>query len=146
MFRIEPTPWNDPVLGKPQKRVIDHERDAWLQFVRSQRDGPRVMKLVWQGDVIPFEIIRVQVREMPPGETWYRSRFGAFGASNGIKPWDGIKPYHFSDPKLRHQAQMLAVEALLAYGDHYNGDVRSDGYNRIEFEGRLYRKSDFGLE
>jgi len=146
MFRIEPTPWNDPVLGKPQKRVIDHERDVWLQFVCSQRDGTRVMKLVWNGNIIPFEVIQTEVRDEPPGEIWYCSKFGSFGASDAAKSWEGIDPYRFDNPLLRRQAEMLAVETLLVFGDHYNGDIRPDGYSRIEFEGRLYRKSDFGLE
>ncbi|MGN6307482.1 MAG: hypothetical protein ACTHNH_21900 [Mesorhizobium sp.] len=146
MFRIEPTPWNDPVLGKPQKRVIDHERDAWLQFVCSQRCGATVMKLVWHGNVVPFERDRWEVSDEPIGEIWYRSRFGPFGASSAAKRWEGIEPYHFDDPHLRRQAQMLAVEALLVFSGHYNGDIRPDGYDRVEFDGRLYRKSDFGLE
>ena len=146
MFRIEPTPWNDPVLGKPQKRVIDHERDAWLQFVLRKRNSTRVLKLVWKGNVIPFEAIRTEVRDEPPGEIWYCWRLGVFGGTIAAKLWDGTEPYEFGSPQLRRQVQMLAVEALLVFGGHYNGDIRPDGYDRVEFDGRLYRKSDFGLE
>lgn len=145
MFRIEPTPWPEGSQGQPGRRVIDPDRNVWLQFIHGSRGPERTMKLVWKDKIIPFEASREEVRDDPPGEIWYRWRFKAFGATNAAQSWGGIDPYHFDDPAVRREAQMLAVEALLAYGSHYSGPKHPDGYDRVEFEGKRYRKSDFGM-
>ena len=152
MFRIEPTPWPEGSQGQPGRRVIDPDRNVWLQFIHGSRARVNTMKLVWKDEVIPFEISLRGFKDDPPGGTSYVWHFERFEGTTSAQNWGyvdpskgGVTPYHFDDPSVRREAQLLAVEALLVYGGNYDGETSPDGYYRVEFEGKLYRKSDFGM-
>ncbi len=128
--------------------VVDEDRDVWLQRIcsidiRGEYPGD-VLKLVWEDRVIPFEC--------PSESNWDESgneylvkRFQYFGGAAQAEYQAGILPYEFKDDAERREAMLLAVEAVLAYGGFYNGIEYPAGEYRVEFEGRLYTKSDFGL-
>jgi len=71
-------------------------------------------------------------------------KFASFGVSAMVSLRVGIRPYVFAGADEQREAQMLAVEALLVYGDVFNGPSKPDGYCRVEFEGRRWVLSDFG--
>jgi hypothetical protein len=126
--------------------VVDHVRGVWLQMLTSIGPEPgTVFKLAWGERVIPFEAVRQEQHQHDFGEVYFLTRFLAFGRSIFAKSHSGIDEYAFESRQERTQAQMLAVEALLIYGGHYDGDKRPEGYNCVEFEGRIYTKRDFGM-
>ena len=146
MFRVEPTPTKRP-LGRGNKWIADHERDTSLETVGAlTQESRQFMKLVWRGRVTPFEIVRSQMRDESTGEVYYLTQFTRFPGAVVKKDYgDDVVFHRFASDEERREAQLLAVEALLVYGGIYDGEERPDGYNRVEFEGRLYRKSDFGM-
>lgn len=133
--------------GSERNRIVaDHARGVWLQMLSSIGPEPgTVFKLVWGERVIPFEAVRDEQHQQGTSEVFFLTRFLTFGRSIFAKSRSGIDEYSFESPEERKQAQLLAVEALLIYGGHYDGDKRPEGYNRVELEGRVYTKRDFGM-
>jgi hypothetical protein len=140
MFRIE------SAGSRGEMRIVDDERHASLQRVAGLGRSPgSAFKLVWDGRVIPFEVVRENQQDPDTGQEYYRTRFLSFGYSATAKSRQGIESYVFADPQERERAQLLAVEGLLLFGGHYDGDTRPEGYDRIELGERAYTKRDFGL-
>lgn len=140
MFHIESTGSHD------EKRVVDADRHASLKRVAGLGHGAgSAFKLVWDGRVIPFEVSREPQQDPDTGQTYYRTRFLSFGYSAAAKLHQGIEGYVFADSQEREQAQLLAVEGLLLFGGHYDGDTRPEGYDRIELGERAHTKRDFGI-
>ena len=92
----------------------------------------------WQGRLIPFD-----TRFRSAGGH-YIVDFDSFGVSYTVKLRVGILQYVFPDAEAQREAQLLAVEALLVYGEFFNGLSKPDGHCRVEFEGRQWVLSDFG--
>lgn len=142
MFEVKEAYSKGP-LGDDQM-VVDVDRDVWLQRVCGLGiDRGDIYKLAWKKRVIPFEIL-FDSRRDDGGKEYIVQRFKTFGGSLSAERF-GLKPYHFEDEEERRQAQFFAIEAVLAYGGFYDGFKHPDGHHQIEFEGRLYTKSDFGL-
>ena len=129
-----------------QSIVVDHERDVSLHRAagmgRMPGDG---FLLTWGERQIPFESLRTQVSDPVSGETYYLTKFTAFGVSTAVEMRTKVKSYRFVSDEELATAMRLATEALLVYGTNYNGLARPDGYNRVELDGVELRLSDFGI-
>jgi hypothetical protein len=103
-----------------------------------------VFVLTWGERVIPFAISFEphEATEEQPEYTIFR--FTDFGATNEAF-WKGIEGYRFRDEAERETAQLLAVEALLAWGGNYRGAEHPEGRKRVEYQGRMWTLSDFGM-
>jgi len=122
------------------RSVVDVERGVVLQRVSGQGQVPNAeaMLMSWQGRLIPFD-----TRFRSAGGH-YIVDFDSFGVSYTVKLRVGILQYVFPDAEAQREAQLLAVEALLVYGEFFNGLSKPDGHCRVEFEGRQWVLSDFG--
>lgn len=121
--------------------VADDERSVSLQ--RASNMVGRLGKtfiLRWQGRTIPFDVTMQLVKARDPNDSYTIQRFTAFGGSVFVKEF-GIPPYNFKDDDERHHATMLAIEALIAYGNYYDGDRHPDRYFQVEYGDRLCAKT-----
>ena len=126
------------------KMVVDESRDVWLQRVGEVLfTRGRVFRLVWKGNVIPFETTTEHRRD-ERGKDYISVRFRTFGSKVHAER-HGVGPYHFSGEEERRQAMILAVEALRTFGGNYSGPDNPEGFHRIEHDGRIYTKRDFGM-
>ena len=80
------------------------------------------------------------------GETYYLTKFTAFGVSLTVEKNTKVKSYRFSSDEEFAVAVRLAAEALLIYGSNYKCLSRPDGCNRFALDGVELRLSDFGFE
>ena len=146
MFRIEEGP-DDGVIGSLLTYVVDHDRGVWLKFVSGMGPEPgKVMKLVWEGRVIPFDYFIESVKS-EQGERLV-GRIANFGTSRMAGYQADLRVFHFSSDTEREAAELLAAEALLVFGSMYNGLSIPNGMLTIELStdagSRLYKLSDFG--
>ncbi|MFF2493487.1 hypothetical protein [Agromyces sp. NPDC058064] len=137
---------SDP--ARPRKRrVVDRERDAALVPLGMRAyEAIRLMKLEWGGRVIPFEY------DLEPVATKAGRRFVGhvigFGTSMLAAEQAGTSGYRFVDEEERRAAERLAAEALLVYGDFYDGLDHPDGVFTVEVPTKHgsseYTRSSFG--
>ncbi|MBC7725428.1 MAG: hypothetical protein H7146_11870 [Burkholderiaceae bacterium] len=69
------------------------------------------------------------------GETYYLTKFTAFGVSLTVEKNTKVKSYRFISDEELAEAVWLAAETLLVYGSNYNGLSRPDGCNRVALDG-----------
>ena len=144
MFRVEVDPTKR--AGTFDKVVIDRNRSTSLEYVTKElSDVGLVLKLVSNRSVVPLEIVTQKFRDEDNGEVFFLIRFRRFGNTIAAKPFYGIDAYLFRDAAEQHELQLLAVEALLAFGGFFDGDKHPDGEIRVEYKGHFYRKSDFQM-
>jgi hypothetical protein len=127
------------------KAMVDEDRGASLQRIGTTGMDPGfVLVLTWGERVIPFAISfeTHEATEEQPEYTTYR--FTDFGATYRAYR-EGVEGYRFRDEAEREAAQLLAVEALLAWGGNYRGAEHPDGRTRVEYRGRTWTLSDFGM-
>jgi hypothetical protein len=143
MFQMKPAAplvWN-----ADSKAMVDEDRDASLQRIGNTGMDPGfVLVLTWGGRVIPFAISFQPHKATEERPEYTIFRFTDFGATNRAF-WEGIEGYRFRDEAEREAAQLLAVEALLAWGGNYRGAEYPDGRIRVEYQGRTWILSDFGM-
>lgn len=146
MFRIEPTPTQRP-LGQGNLWIIDHDREVTLERVGATGPDPEMqdlMKLVWQGRVVAFYMATAGAVDAVTGEKFLLRIIKGFGAEIRNEYYGVYTNFHkFVSDEEKRAAYLLAVEAVIMYGRFYNGDKQPDGYIRVAFEGRQYRRSDF---
>jgi len=141
MFEVKPAYSVSPTGDKLM--MIDETRDVWLQYIGGYGSEPGAyFKLVWKGQEIAFLVIP-ENRWDDEGKEYIVQHIYEFGGTGPLR--GSVKPWKAETPQRRREAMLLAVEALLAYGGLYDGYKKPDGLYRVEFEGRLYIKSDFGL-
>ncbi|MFD1196997.1 hypothetical protein ACFQ3K_01460 [Brucella gallinifaecis] len=147
MFEIKPAysegPCGDTLM------VVDEGRDVWLQRVKGNGTEPGdYFKLVWKGQEIVF-FVDSDNRWDEHGNEYIVEYISQFGGSPYVWNRKGesikIHAWHADSPEQEREAMLLAIEALLVYGGFYDGYEHADGIIRVEFESRLYTKSDFGL-
>lgn len=146
MFRIENGP-DGGLSGRLFTYVVDHDRDVWLKFVSGIGSEPgSVMKLVWEGRIIPFDYYVENLTSEPRPRLI--GRIENFGTSWLAGYKGDLKVFHFSSETERKSAELLAAEALLVFGSMYDGLSFPDGMYTVELntaEGvRHYTLSDFG--
>lgn len=90
----------------------------------------RLMKLVWGKRVIPFEYDLVPVAT-EAGKRFVGRVIG-FGTSMIAAEQAGTAGYRFVDDAERLAAERLAAEALLVYGDFYDGLEHPDRVFTVE--------------
>jgi hypothetical protein len=73
---------------------------------------------------------------------WRIYQFG--GVGRGLPDYK-FESTPFKNEEEREQATMLFIEAMLMMSSNYDSNKRPDGYDRIEYGGRLYTKKDFGM-
>lgn len=118
MFVVER--FTDPTSSDLQKRVIDVGRETWIQRVGSQASEPGLAFQMHVGpealtfDTLPFA-------EHLDGERIHVDRLEQFGSSPKGELKTGISSYEFKDLGTREQWILLAAEALLVFGENYNG-------------------------
>lgn len=146
MFRIKDAPAD---LGG-LKVVVDEDRDVWFQYIADILPDPgTAFRLVWHDRPILLEAnVNAQVFDAPGKELFRLTRLYEFGSSPKGMLRTGIQPFVFANAEEKHEALQLAVEALLVFGQWYNGDRYPDGYRRVvtdlEGEEKNYTLSDFG--
>ncbi len=148
MFKIEEDP--NRTKYEDKKIVIDHDRGVSLKFLRSPGPGGEpdegdTYRLTWGSRTIAFVALRQSTFDQDIGKSYYLCRFLKFGTKGYGRMHAAVEAYPFESEDERHQAMMLAVEAMLLMSSHYSGDTRPDGYDRVEYRGHLYTKSDFGM-
>ena len=137
MFRIE------RAASASDHKIIDVERDVWMQFLGSRGlSSGGVFKLVVGETVIPCETERDYIEDAD-GAAHQLTRFVAFGLSPAAE-LRGVAPHVITSPVERRMYKLLATEALLLFGDIYNGDSKPEGYSRVELDGVIYTLASFG--
>jgi hypothetical protein len=137
MFRIE------RAASSGERKIVDDERVVWIQFLCSRGRTPgHVFKLVVGETVIPFETERDYIEDAD-GAAHQLTRFVAFGLSPAANA-RGVAPNVITSPFERRKYKLLATEALLLFGDIYDGDSRPEGYARVELDGVIYTLASFG--
>ncbi|MEC5182681.1 hypothetical protein RCH12_000111 [Cryobacterium sp. MP_3.1] len=137
MFRIE------RAAGASDHKIIDDERGVWIQFLGSRgKSSGGAFKLVVGETVIPFETERDYIEDAD-GAAHVLTRFFAFGLSPAASV-RGIASNVITSPVERRTYKLLATEALLLFGDIYNGDSKPEGYSRVELDGVIYTLASFG--
>lgn len=130
----------------PMGIVVDAERHATLEVVEFvSAELLWIMKLVVESATIPFTNRNEEIKDPATDDTYFITRFDSFGSTTLLQYSHGILPYRFKDAAEKSLLQMLAVEGLLVFGSFYNGDQQPNGKYRIELNGRLYTKNDFGM-
>ncbi|MFF2389550.1 hypothetical protein [Agromyces sp. NPDC058104] len=103
----------------------------------------RLMKLVWGERVIPFEY------ELEPVDSEAGTRFVGrvigFGTSPIAAEQAGTSRYRFANDEERRAAEQLVAEALLVYGDFYNGLDHPDGVFTVEVPTEAYGTFEYTL-
>lgn len=127
-------------------RVVDEGREAELRFLRGG-GGPEfdLFRLVTCGREVPI----LTETHSNNAERGYTRRVRYIGDTTGAEyAFDGEAPYRFATEAERNEVLLTAAEALLVYGDFYDGLKLSDGYVRvaaeIDGEARVVSLSDFG--
>lgn len=142
MFEIKPADSESPDGSKLM--VVDKGRNAWFQSIGGMGSSPgSVFKLVWKGMDIAFDIHPEPHRD-DEGGSYVILHFGGFGRDTDQHQGNISRWLPTSDEE-RHEAKILAVEALLAYGSVYDGHKHPNGRYRIKLDDCVYIKSDFGL-
>jgi hypothetical protein len=143
MFQMKPAAplvWN-----ADSKAMVDEDRDASLQRIGNTGMDPGfVLVLTWGGRVIPFAISFEPHKATEEQSEYTIFRFTDFGATYDAFR-KGIEGYRFRDEAEREAAQLLAVDALLAWGGSYRGTESPDGRIRVEYQGRMWTLRDFGM-
>ena len=139
MMRITDPTWAPHGGGEA---ATDLERNARLRGpLRGGRHTPgcAAFALYWNEAVIPFEIYQYRVPD-DPGQEPVFARFLSFGVVACGR--EGVASYRFESEEERQTAQMLAVEALLTFGEWFYNYNTGVGQNfHIEMDGKTYTKS-----
>ena len=118
MFVVEAS--TDPTSNRTQKRVIDVGRETWIQRVGSHASEPGLAFQMHVGSQsLTFDT--TPSAEKVNGERVHVDRVMQFGSSPKGALRTGIPAYEFSDSLKRRQWILLAAEALLVFGENYNG-------------------------
>jgi hypothetical protein len=142
MFEIGVLADFDPLLG--QRCVVDLARGLRMQRVAGFAHGHGdAYQLTAGDDVIPFEASEEIVTGAQPGAYFIRRRILSFGASPVAQRFMGTGSYTFPDAERRLELMGFAIEALLIYGDNYDGAERPDGLVLVEAGGRTFTLADF---
>jgi hypothetical protein len=124
--------------------LVDHARDVWLRYGSTATNGSfKGFLLGWGEREIPFDVQTTPLQD-DTGQTYYLKRFISFGGSAAPRVTELMESYNFQDDTEREHATLLAIEAMIAFGGYYNGLDKPDGVHRIEHNGRIYTKKDFG--
>jgi hypothetical protein len=139
MFRIEKN------NSASDYRVVDDERGMWIQFLAGRGRSPGgVFKLVVGETVIPFET-DCDFIEDADGAGHLLTRFVFFGLSPAASA-RGVAPNVITSPVERRKYMLLAAEALLVFGNFYDGDSKPEGWTQIELDRVIYTLASFGYE
>ena len=143
MFQMKPA---EPLVWSASaKAMVDEGRDVSLQRIGTTgRDPGFTFILTWGGRVIPFAVSFEAHKATEDQPEYTTFRFTDFGATYDAFS-KGIEGYRFRDEAEREAAQLLAVEALLAWGGNYRGAEDPDGRKRVEYQGRMWTLRDFGM-
>jgi len=106
--------------------VLDKSRDVELRMLAGRREPGEVCRMAWGNRDIPFETSR-ELKFDSDGTSGDRIFFESFGASVQAKIYHGVLPYQFVSTDERDTALLLAAEALLVFGNNYNGLSRREG-------------------
>lgn len=136
-------------LVEGKRAIVDATRDVVVSLLEGARDGGGVFVLSWGSRRIPFDARKRDEDGVRPdgwvGHMHYS--VSAIGRPHVQGSWSE-PPYDFEDRDEEEQACLLATEALLVYGDHYNGLDFQDGYISAGFswngEAKRYILTDFG--
>jgi hypothetical protein len=146
MFQIEPS----PVVGArgDSLRVIDHSRDVWLQRITSHgADSGYTFQLVRGHTPIALDTIADEHVDAD-GRTYYLSQIVAIGGSPLALRVAGIDAVAFATADDKDAATELAAEALLVYGNYYDGLSKPEGQFRVSYstrgEQRIATLASFG--
>ena len=58
----------------------------------------------------------------------------------------GVAPMVITSPVEGREYLLLAAEALLVFGNFYDGDSKPEGWARVELDGVVYTLASFGYE
>lgn len=135
----------EPLRPDGERRVIeDPSRGAVLQFVggRGPLPGGRSFIFTVGDHKIPFDTVTDPVAD-ERGTHWL-TQFDSFGASFTVARLVEIPEPKFASQSERDEAQSLAAEALLVFGQSYDGLDLPDGEVRVLWHEREWVLSDFG--
>jgi hypothetical protein len=130
-------------------RIADHERGAWIQDLTTHGIDPgRTFQLVWGSRVIPFDA-DTTVSADRDGKV-YVYHIQGLGTSSWARLLVNVGAYTFASDEERDEAMMLAAEALLVFGDYYDGLEQPEGKYRVEVErggkSEIFTLASFGYE
>lgn len=142
------------ILGSPdgpnKQILVDTSRDVDVRSVRSVRaTDSEIFLMRWGGREIPFEATKWKEGE-PLSTGWPGHINRSISFIGVIKGMDRspAPEYVFADEAEREQALLLAAEALVVYGGHYNGLYFEEGYHSSTFwmrgEARRFTLASFG--
>ncbi|GAB3251457.1 hypothetical protein [Arthrobacter pigmenti] len=136
----------DASIYAKTRRVLDPESGITLEFVGATGRSPGRAFILSQNEVaIPFDISfdRGAV-DHSTGEEYTLMRFGSFGTSMWVRPWSDVPPYTFSSVAEEQKWKNIAAEALVVCGTSYNGLDFGPDHFRVELNGNILSRRDFG--
>ena len=140
MFEIQQSDPSDMTT----KRVVDPERGISLELVALPGRKPGGAYVLRTPRVaVPFETSE-QDGLRDAGGLYRRITFTSFGSSFYASTRAGIPPALFESAEEEMALMMLAIEAILIFGDYYNGFASRPLFYRVEFDGRIFTRLDFG--
>lgn len=140
MFEIQQSDPSDMTT----KRVVDPERDVSLELVALPGRNPGgAYVLRTPQATVPFETSE-QDGLRDAGGLYRRTTFTSFGSSLYASTRAGITPAIFASAEDEQALMMLAIEAILIFGDYYNGFASRPLFYRVEFAGKVFTRQDFG--
>ena len=128
--------------------VEDSERNVWLRKVRRDVEFPGAMMLLSVDGSHVHMDVRTELNEDPEtGRPYVTSYITAFGSNPIISRLTGVTAHRFITKAEGQAFLMLGVEALLVFGDNYNGLGRPAGMYRVRLstsgQEREYTLVDF---
>lgn len=130
-----------------RRRVVDHDRQAWLELINSSaQSGGDLFLLTWQDRLIPIVTFSQNTVDRESGENRVHVHIRALGDSRYARN-SGLNASALSESE-RTLAHRLAAEALLIFGSWYDGLSFQDGHFVVEEvmdgENLSYKLSSFG--
>ena len=127
-------------------RVLDPETGTTLEMVARTGRYPGKAFVLAHGDMeIPFQTtIEESCIDKGTGEEYYLSRFDGFGSSLYAQTFRVVPAVTFQNDEGLKKWKTLAAEALLIYGMHYTGFDVDPSYFRVELDGKILTRKDFG--
>ena len=140
MFEIQQSDPSDMAT----KRVVDPARGISLELVALPGRKPGGAYVLRTPQLtVPFETAEQDGLRDSNG-LYRRITFTSFGSSFYASTRAGIPPAVFASAGEEEAVLMLAIEAVLIFGDYYNGFAARPHFYRVESAGETFTRQDFG--
>lgn len=129
-----------------KRRVLDAERNISLRLgALTGRDPGKAFVLTHGNIRIPLHTEeRTGLVDSETGRPFFTSEIVSFGTSIYLKGDRDVPNYEFSNDADARRWRRIAAEAVLIFGLDYNGFDLDADYVRVQLNGKLLSRRDFG--